>query len=538
MKQISMMGNNFRIEFSYSADIVDAVKQLPDRRFKKIEQWPDKPEVYWLVPKRYGAEVAAFAKEWDFYVDALSMEEIARQEKHIMVAPQIPPDWRMGKIKMGKRELFAHQVTGVQFLLDKGKAILADDMGLGKTTQALVAASVYQLPIIVVCPASLQENWRREARIVGVALTQVFTWAKFPESLAGEHPFKRGFVAIFDEAHYAQAGTKSQRGERFLKLCDEASAVFLLTGTPMKNGLPINIQPLLQAIEHPIVRNLSGFQKYYCDAKPTQWTRWDVRGAKHLDELHHNIKDRMLRRLKAECLDLPPFMRQMRQAEVTADSEAQYESKFKELRIRYMDRLSRGEIFDGAEALVMLTQLRQASSAAKIATTVELCEEIVEQGGQVVVFGAFNEPLAQIEQTLKSMDIYARYMQSAMNTTQRQALIDEFQAKKFDVFLSTFGTGGIGVNLYSAQTCILHDRPWTPADCDQAESRLHRYGQTGTVQSLWIQYGSVDNEIDDILKMKQERIELVMAGERKTMKGIESMHDLAMRVLPQIMDAE
>ena len=36
--------------------------------------------------------------------------------------------------------LYAHQRTGVAFLLSRRRAILADDMGLGKTRQAIVAA--------------------------------------------------------------------------------------------------------------------------------------------------------------------------------------------------------------------------------------------------------------------------------------------------------------------------------------------------------------------------------------------------------------
>jgi SWI/SNF-related matrix-associated actin-dependent regulator 1 of chromatin subfamily A len=35
--------------------------------------------------------------------------------------------------------LYPHQVTGVEFLARRGRAILGDDMGLGKTRQAIIA---------------------------------------------------------------------------------------------------------------------------------------------------------------------------------------------------------------------------------------------------------------------------------------------------------------------------------------------------------------------------------------------------------------
>src|SRR3954447_14039317 len=64
--------------------------------------------------------------------------------------------------------LYPHQADGVAFLISKGRAILADDMGLGKTRQAIVAMQVAapEGAILVVCPASLKLNWRREIRLV------------------------------------------------------------------------------------------------------------------------------------------------------------------------------------------------------------------------------------------------------------------------------------------------------------------------------------------------------------------------------------
>ena len=64
--------------------------------------------------------------------------------------------------------LYPHQADGVAFLLSKKRAILADDMGLGKTRQAIVAmeAGTPEGKILVVCPASLKLNWKREIFLV------------------------------------------------------------------------------------------------------------------------------------------------------------------------------------------------------------------------------------------------------------------------------------------------------------------------------------------------------------------------------------
>lgn len=56
--------------------------------------------------------------------------------------------------------LYPHQVTGVEFLARRARAILGDDMGLGKTRQAIIALreSAPEGVFLVICPASLKLN--------------------------------------------------------------------------------------------------------------------------------------------------------------------------------------------------------------------------------------------------------------------------------------------------------------------------------------------------------------------------------------------
>lgn len=62
-----------------------------------------------------------------------------------------------------KRRLFPHQKEGVQFLLTRKKCILADSMGLGKTSTLAVAAIEGNFDsTVIICPASLKTNWKKE----------------------------------------------------------------------------------------------------------------------------------------------------------------------------------------------------------------------------------------------------------------------------------------------------------------------------------------------------------------------------------------
>ena len=62
---------------------------------------------------------------------------------------------------------------------------------------------------------------------------------------------------------------------------------------------------------------------------------------------------------------------------------------------------------------------------------------------------------------------------------ERQDLIDEFtEDTEIFIFLLSTRAGGLGINLTSADTVIIHDIDFNPYNDKQAEDRCHRVGQT------------------------------------------------------------
>lgn len=78
---------------------------------------------------------------------------------------------------------------------------------------------------------------------------------------------------------------------------------------------------------------------------------------------------------------------------------------------------------------------------------------------------------------------YAR-LDGSTAQLQRQDAIDRFNAPNsdLDIFLLTTRSGGVGINLTSADTVILFDQDFNPQQDLQAISRAHRIGQTKRVQ--------------------------------------------------------
>jgi SNF2 family DNA or RNA helicase len=477
-----------------------------------------------------------------------ALQELTRQTALEIVEPYLN-----APISNGQR-LYPHQKEAVRTLIKQRRAILAHDMGLGKTRTALIAAKGYDMPVIVIAPSSLRINWLREAEAVELPI-EIWSWAKLPE------PFDINYVLIADEAHYAQTlGTKRTTG--FLALAENARAVFCLSGTPIKNGRPINLYPLLLACQHPLSDDLSKYERKYCDAyyKPIGRKQvYDVSGASNLDDLHKKTKDIILHKKKEECLkDLPPKIRVMRQAEVSKQAEKAYNQTLNQLRTEHQERVDlkkeeriqalREEFGDGlddilvqdeldaieeddenARALVELGMLRHAGSIAKVESAIELANEVLDQEESIVIFVAYRDSGTQIAQALG-----ADFLTGDSSTEERQAMIDRFQQKHTHALVCMIGAGGVGITLTAAQTVVLVDRPWTPGDAMQCEDRLHRIGQLGSVTAIWLQYGAIDEKVDTLLQQKQERISLVLEGKRKTMRGIRSVRSLAKDILASI----
>ncbi|CAN4123783.1 unnamed protein product [Withania somnifera] len=176
-----------------------------------------------------------------------------------------------------------YQLVGVNFLLllyrkKIGGAILADEMGLGKTIQAITYLTLLKHleddpgPHLIVCPASVLENWERELKRWCPAFTVIqyhgagrSAYSKDLSSLSrtGLPPpvnvilvcyslFERHSAqqkddrkilkrwrwscVLMDEAH-ALKDKSSYRWKNLMSVARNANQRLMLTGTPLQNDL-------------------------------------------------------------------------------------------------------------------------------------------------------------------------------------------------------------------------------------------------------------------------------------------------------------
>jgi SWI/SNF-related matrix-associated actin-dependent regulator 1 of chromatin subfamily A len=418
--------------------------------------------------------------------------------------------------------LYQHQVDGVVFLTWRGRAILADDMGLGKTRQAIVAMQIAapEGAILVVCPASLKLNWRREIRLVEPeAVIEVIggrpdrpedgcppRWVIVNYDLLKAHAARLHDMAwagaILDEAHFIK--NNSQRTAHVLKLLgvsDNARApligppqVYLLTGTPMTNR-PRDLFNLLRCVGHPAARSFISFAKRYCDAYRNDYG-WVTDGASNLDELNLLMKEVSLRRLKEEVLDLPPKVRSWLPVAVDSPAALNAQRTFAKW---FVD--SDASSPNDTAFLAQLMKVRVALHKAKHKAVEERVKDVLATGQKVIVFTSFREGLARHKKTFGEFCVTI----SGDNTAdQRLAAVDRFQTDHGClVAVCNLIAGGVGLTLTAGTHVIFQDLDWVPANHRQAEDRAYRLGQT---ERVTVEYmlgdGTLDGFIAELLETK------------------------------------
>lgn len=326
---------HFEIHFPWGQTLGAAVRKLPGR------EWNGS---YWTVSAEptVMAALIAFGKEHDFDMEP-GLEDEAREATKALNESVAASKAEGGTIEIpnfgqGDDAPYPFQLGGIEYALERsvdGGVLIADEMGLGKTITALGAiAAKSAFPAVIVCPASLKENWRREAqrwlpgrsivtlkgrRSANLSLLNAHVYIinydvlpSWVEALSAEAPR----AIVFDESHYAKNG-RAKRTKACRQLAKSArnqahghGLVLLLTGTPVMNR-PVELVSQLQIMGRlETFGGWKGFTTRYCNAYQGRFG-YNADGAGNLQELNVKLRRHcMVRRLKVDVLkELPPKVR-------------------------------------------------------------------------------------------------------------------------------------------------------------------------------------------------------------------------------------
>ncbi len=386
--------------------------------------------------------------------------------------------------------------------------VLADDMGLGKTIQTLAhfqhekEAGRLKKASLIITPTSVLGNWFEEAkrftpglRVLvyhggdrhGIAfedydlIVSTYGLVQRDESFFMSYTF---YYLVLDEAQFIKnVRTKTRQVIQQLK----GAHRLCLTGTPLENHLG-ELWSLFHFLTPGLLGDLKQFRRFF--QHPIE-KKGDLECRQ---ALMRRIQPFLLRRAKKEVVkELPDKTEIIQSIELTGIQRDLYEairiSTEREVREAIAKQgLGRSHIVL-LDALLQLRQVccdprllkRQDTSAvtqadsAKLEASLALLDNLMEEGRSVLLFSQFTSMLALIEKAL--VERKYPYLKLTGQTTNRQELVNRFQAGEVPIFLISLKAGGTGLNLTQADTVIHYDPWWNPAVEDQATDRSHRIGQ-------------------------------------------------------------
>lgn len=453
------------------------------------------------------------------------------------------------------KHLRDHQREGVQFLYEcvmgmrcEGEgAIMADEMGLGKTLQtiALLWTLMKQNPIyesppvvtkaLIVCPAGLVDNWRREFRKwlgnerIGVfvanpknkRITNFTKGRAYNVMIIGyemlrtvQDEMKKGSIdiVIADEGHRLK--TANNKAMQAIQSLNTERRV-ILSGTPLQNdlgefftaidfvnpGLLGQRSAFKRTFETPIVRSRQP------DASESELEKGEARWKELV-----SLTSKFMIRRTAEVLSkyLPPKTEHIVFVRPTAAQAAAYRAILSspifavalgntDTALQLINVLKKicnspallkskkdaddtpSEMLQSILPLIPPNVLNSNASSAKLRVLDSLVHRIYTTTKEkIVIVSNYTQTLDMIERLLVSLSYTYCRLDGSTPAKNRQGLVEKFNRspqKEHFAFLLSAKSGGVGLNLIGASRIVLFDIDWNPATDLQAMARIHRDGQ-------------------------------------------------------------
>lgn len=327
------------------------------------------------------------------------------------------------------------------------------------------------------------------------------------------------FLNKFDCVIIDEAQKLSNNSSNRYKVIDDflkrakPNYVFLLTGTPLTNK-PINLYYILKLIDAPITRDYRYFIKRYCDAKTfrlkTGKEITTINGASNLEELREKIKHLYIRRLLTEMTDMVDKNIITKTYDLTESQRVEYERLWQE----YLDaQIEQGnEDSEQYRQLVEGILVRQYLAKQMVDNTIKLVDNMLEEGGKVIIVCTFSEEIAMFKDYYKKKCvIYDGKMTAKAKDKAEQAFNND---KNVRVFIGQILAAGVGLNLVVANKMVFNSYSWVAADNAQIEDRIYRLTQKNDVTCVYQLFNdSMSKHMYDTVIGKKNMMDTIIKSE-------------------------
>merc|ERR1719268_17716 len=172
-------------------------------------------------------------------------------------------------------------------------------------------------------------------------------------------------------------------------------------------------------------------------------------------------------------------------------------------------------------------------ACGKLVLLSKMLKKLKETGHRVLIFSQMTKMLDLLEDFCEGSGYKYERIDGAITGTVRQDAIDRFNADGAEQFIFLLSTraGGLGINLYTADTVVIYDSDWNPHNDIQALSRAHRLGQKNKVMIYrFVTKNTVEERVTQVAKKKMMLTHLVvqpgMSGGGKTNLSKKEIDDI------------
>ena len=435
---------------------------------------------------------------------------------------------------------FEHQIVGTKRLKESPYLILGDQQGLGKTRQVIDACQELHKEgkissVCVISPQPVKLVWGDPGlgelykyvhpdEQIGVAIfdRKLHTWQTEPIEKPEPEVKCMGWesklswiicnyeriinpktldilagwcqantcVLVLDESAYIKSH-RSQRTKAAFRLRKLCPYVWLLNGTPVVDT-PADLYTQASIMDRSILdcANISNYRARYASIEVTAYGAryvWD----RNQDDLAKRIKPHILRREKAQCLDLPEKMPSTPIfIPLCSKTWTLYKNTLKDIVIELGNNTELDPVRGGARAL-RLAQVTSGFallpdgeayrvSSEKIDAVIKILTDDDSIHSHSIVWCRFRKEVETTAEKLEAAGITVYKLLGGQKPEVRAQVLEAFSLRGQDeraVLVATVQCGKTGLNLTKATQAIYLSNTYSLFERQQSEDRIHRIGQ-------------------------------------------------------------
>jgi SNF2 family DNA or RNA helicase len=474
------------------------------------------------------------------------------------------------------REPFPYQYKGIKFVENANfRAIIADDMGVGKTIQfigTIFRNPEVMCPCLILVKSSLKQQFFVELfnclgpkflpQVIDNAqtppvqgifkihiatydiirrFTKVTTvkeknqWGHEHDVEHYENPFYTfPFKSIVMDECQAIKSDSSARTKEVRRVCNEEPVIpcrIGMSGTPIKNSAD-EYGPILNLIRPDLFPSIERFNREWI-TDDWETGKWGKLRDPH--RFHELTKGFIIRRSRQEVMpDLPKINRGFHHVDF---ENLKLKKQYQDLEDDIVNELEKKHANTESESIIgQISKARHLVGVIKINSMVEELQDFTENTDRkTALFLHHKDVMDAVKLKYGIWALENGYpaplvFHSGLSSSDRFDLVKEFKESKARVMIASTLAAGEGVDglQHVCSDIILGERQWNPANEEQVEARIERYGQEAG--QLNAKYMILSNTIDEyftkIVEKKRAEMKATMDGKQIDWKESGLMKEL------------